>query len=185
MDENVTRGTHADQSGWVTTRVAAQALRVDPRTVRSKYIKQGKLEAKVEREGVEKAYLISIDSVHALRGRDPERSGPRPVRGNSPRESAGSAVSEDLVALVRELTTEVSRHSAEAAELRTRLELTERAESSQREALEQRLETEQLRREQAEQERDKLTAELEALREPRESRETVSKADTGDVLGAC
>jgi hypothetical protein len=78
MDENVTRGTHADQSGWVTTRVAAQALRVDPRTVRSKYIKQGKLEAKVEREGVEKAYLISIDSVHALRGRDPERSGPRP-----------------------------------------------------------------------------------------------------------
>jgi septal ring factor EnvC (AmiA/AmiB activator) len=113
------------------------------------------------------------------------RSGPRPVRGNSPRESAGSAVSEDLVALVRELPTEVSRHSAEAAELRTRLEPTERAESSQREALEQRLETEQLRREQAEQERDKLTAELEALREPRESRETVSKADTGDVPGAC
>jgi hypothetical protein len=186
MDENVTRGTHADQSGsgWVTTRVAAQALRVDPRTVR-KYIKQGKLEAKVEGEGVEKAYLISIDSVLALRGRDPERSGPLPVRGNSPRESAGSAVSEDLVALVRELPTEVSRHSAEAAELRTRLEPTERAESSQREALEQRLETEQLRREQAEQERDKLTAELEALREPRESRETVSKADTGDVPGAC
>jgi hypothetical protein len=146
-------------------------LRVDPRTVR-KYIKQGKLESKVEGEGVEKAYLVSIDSVHALRGRAPERTGPRVGRENSPRESAGSAVSEDLVALVRELTTEVSRHSAEAAELRTRLELTELAESSQREALEQRLETEQLRREQAEQERDKLAAELEALREPREGPET-------------
>ena len=174
MDENVIRGTHADQSGWVTTRVAAQALRVDPRTIR-KYIKQGKLESKVEGEGVEKAYLVSIDSVHAMRGRAPERTGPRAGRENSPRESAGSAVSEDLVALVRELTTEVSRHSAEAAELRTRLQLTERAESSQREALEQRLETEQLRREQAEQERDKLAAELEALREPREALETTSE----------
>jgi hypothetical protein len=79
------------------------------------------------------------------------------------------------VALVRELSTEVSRHSAEAAELRTRLELTERAESSQREALEQRLETEQLRREQAEQERERLAAELDALREPREALETTSE----------
>jgi hypothetical protein len=171
MDEEGTRGTHADQSGWVTTRVAAQALRVDPRTVR-KYINQGKLEAKVEGEGVEKAYLVSIDSVYALRGRAPDRTGPRMGREDGPRESAGSAASEDLVALVRELTTEVSRHSAEAAELRTRLELTELAESSQREALEQRLETEQLRREQAEQERDKLAAELEALREAREGPET-------------
>ena len=174
MDEEGTRGTHSDQSGWVTTRVAAQALRVDPRTVR-KYINQGKLEAKVEGEGVEKAYLVSIDSVYALRGRAPDRTGPRMGREDGPRESAGSAASEDLVALVRELTTEVSRHSAEAAELRTRLELTELAESSQREALEQRLETEQLRREQAEQERDKLAAELEALREAREGPETASE----------
>jgi hypothetical protein len=145
-------------------------LRVDPRTVR-KYIKQGKLEAKVEGEGVEKAYLVSIDSVYALRGRDPERTGLRMGRENSPRESAGLSASEDLVALVRELTTEVSRHSAEAAELRTRLELTERAESSQREALQQRLETEQLRREQAEQERDKLAEEQAAERHRREDAE--------------
>jgi hypothetical protein len=170
MDEEGTRGIYADQSGWVTTRVAAQALRVDPRTVR-KYIKQGKLEAKVEGDGVEKTYLVSIDSVYALRGRDPERTGPRTGREDSPRESAGSAASEDLVALVRELTTEVSRHSAEAAELRTRLELTELAESSQREALEQRLETEQLRREQAEQDRDKLAEEQAAERRRREEAE--------------
>src|SRR5215217_2474615 len=162
MAEDPTRGTPADQSGWVTTKVAAQALRVDPRTVR-KYINQGKLEAKVEGEGVEKAYLVSIDSVYALRGRaaDRTRTGPGGVRESGPREAAGSAVTEDLVALVRDLTSEVSRHSSEAAELRTRLELTEQAESSRREALEQRLETERVRREQAERERDELRRILE------------------------
>jgi hypothetical protein len=176
MAEEPTRGTDADQSGWVTTKVAAQALRIDPRTVR-KYIKQGKLEAKVEGEGVEKAYLVSIDSVYALRGRTAERTGPGMGRENGPREAAGSAVTEDLVALVRDLTSEVSRRSSEAAELRTRLELTEQAESSLREALEQRLETERVRREQAEQERDRLLAELEALRGARESAETGGAAE--------
>ena len=164
MDEDVTRGTPPDQSGWVTTKVAAQALRIDPRTVR-KYIQQGKLEAKVEGEGVEKAYLVSIDSVYALRGRTADRTGPQTGRANGPREAAGSAVSEDLVALVRDLTSEVSRRSSEAAELRTRLELTEQAESSRREALEQRLETERVRREQAEREQDELRRILERREE--------------------
>ena len=173
VDEDTIRGPDlAEQSGWVTTRVAAQALRIDPRTVR-KYIQQGKLEAKVEGEGVEKAYLVSIDSVYALRGRTAERTGPGVGRESVPRGAAESTVSEDLVALVRDLTSEVTRRSSEAAELRARLELTEQAESSRREALEQRLETERLRREQAEQDRDRLVAELEALREARESSDTV------------
>ncbi len=177
MGEESTRGPNAGQSGWVTTKVAAQALRVDPRTVR-KYINQGKLEARVEGEGVEKTYMVSIDSVYALRGSRPD---PQPDRQNSPRESANSTVSEDLVALVRDLTAEVSRRSSESAELRTRLELTERAESSLREALEQRLETERVLREQAERERDDLAARLNALQEPRESPETVSEtAGSGD-----
>src|SRR5215218_4954776 len=187
MAEDPTRGTPADQSGWVTTKVAAQALRVDPRTVR-KYINQGKLEAKVEGEGVEKAYLVSIDSVYALRGRaaDRTRTGPGGVRESGPREAAGSAVTEDLVALVRDLTSEVSRRSSEAAELRTRLELTEQAESSRREALEQKLKTERVRREQTEQERDRLLAELEALSDrlggDRETPETAS-AEAGPTRG--
>ena len=167
MGEESIRGLDADHSGWVTTKVAAQALGVDPRTVR-KYIKQDKLKAKSEGEGVEKTYLVSIDSVYALRGARPS---PGVVPEQSPRESAGSAVSEDLVALVRDLTTEVSRRSSEAAELRTRLELTELAESSQREALEQRLETERVHREQAERERDELRRQLEALQEPPEAYE--------------
>src|SRR5215212_5624604 len=175
VDEDTIRGPDlAEQSGWVTTRVAAQALRVDPRTVR-KYIQQGKLEAKVEGEGVEKAYLVSIDSVYVLRGRVAERTSPGMGRESVPRGAAESTVSEDLVALVRDLTSEVTRRSSEVAELRARLELTERAESSQREALEQRLEAEQLRREQAERQRDELRQELEALREARESPETDSE----------
>jgi Helix-turn-helix domain len=171
MAEDLTRGSHADQSGWVTTKIAARTLRVDPRTIR-KYIKQGKLEAISEGEGVEKTYLVSIDSLHELRGTRPE---PPADRVNVPPESARAAINadptSDLVALLRDLTKEVSQRSSEAAELRTRLELTERAETSQREALEQRLVTEQVLREQAERERDELAAELEALREEREAPE--------------
>jgi hypothetical protein len=160
MDEDLTRGPSAGQSGWVTTKVAARMLRVDPRTVR-KYIKQGKLIAETEGQGVEKTYLVSIDSLHELRGTRPD---PRVIREDVPRESAGSATNADLVDLVRDLSAEVTRRSSEAAELRTRLELTEKAESSQREAIEQRLNTERLLREQAEREREELAAELEALR---------------------
>ncbi len=171
MGEDFTRGPIVDHSGWVTTKVAAQALGIDPRTVR-KYIKQGKLTARVEGEGVEKTYLVSIDSVYALRD---TRTGPGTARADSPRESAESSLSEDLVALVRDLTSEVSRRSSEAAELRTRLELTERAETSQRAALEQRLETERVLREQAERERDELAARLEALTEPSQAPETAAE----------
>jgi len=177
MAEDLTRGSHADQSGWVTTKIAARTLRVDPRTVR-KYIKQGKLEAISEGEGVEKTYLVSIDSLHELRGTRPD---PRADRDNVPLESVGAAISADptadLVALLRDLTKEVSQRSSEAAELRTRLELTELAETSQREALEQRLVTEQVLREQAERERDELAAELEALREEREASEAASPSE--------
>ena len=162
MGEDLTRGHIAAPSGWVTTRVAAQALGVDPRTVR-KYIKQGKLAARAEGVGVEKTYLVSIDSVYALRD---TRTGPGVIRENSPRGAAEYSVSEDLVDLVRDLTSEVGRRSTEAAELRTKLELTERAESSIREALEQRLEAERLRRELAERERDELRRQLEVLEPP-------------------
>jgi chromosome segregation ATPase len=119
-------------------------LRVDPRTVR-KYIKQGKLIAKAEGKGVEKTYLVSVDSLHELRGTRPD---PRVNREEEPREAAGSASSADLVDLVRDLTTEVSRRTGEAAELRTRLELTEQAQSTLRESLER-------ERERADQERQK------------------------------
>ena len=174
MGEDFLRGPRADHSGWTTTRVAAQALGIDPRTVR-KYIKQGKLVAKAEGEGVEKTYLVSIDSVYAMRD---TRTGPRTGRAESPREGAENLISADLVALVRDLNSQVVQHSSEAADLRARLELTERAESSQREALEQRLETERLLRAEAERERDELRRELEVLRETPQGPETAPEETT-------
>ncbi len=147
MGEDRTRGSGAGESGWVTTQVAAEALGVDPRTVRT-YISRGILKAKVEGEGVEKAYSVDIDSLYALRdARKSSGTRPRKVRGKS-------AVAEiDYGELIRDLTTQIVSTSSEAAHLRTRLELTERAQSS--------LEAEaQALRE----ERDRLRAELEAER---------------------
>ena len=120
MEEGRTRGNGAGESGWVTTQVAAEALGVDPRTVRT-YISRGILKAKVEGEGVEKAYSVDIDSVYALReARKSAGKGPRKTR----EKSAGA---EDLAELVRDLTARVVESSSEAADLRARLQLTERA----------------------------------------------------------
>ena len=59
MGEDHTRGhsrpRRADlssESGWVTTDLAAKAVRVSPRTIR-RYIDQGKLEARLQGEGVQ------------------------------------------------------------------------------------------------------------------------------------
>jgi len=83
------------------------------------------------------------------------------------------------VALVRDLTSEISRRTSEAADLRARLELTELAETSRREVLEQSLETERLLRAQAERERDELRRELEALTETSQAPETASEPRSG------
>src|SRR3954451_21571510 len=53
------------KSGWVTTDVAAAALRRSPRRVRE-YIRRGLLAAKTEGEGVSKRWLVSIDSLNAM-----------------------------------------------------------------------------------------------------------------------
>jgi DNA-binding transcriptional MerR regulator len=123
VGEDHTRGKGAGESGWVTTRVAAEALGVDPRTVRT-YIRRGLLKARAEGEGVEKAYSVDIDSLHALR--DARKSaGKRP---HKTREESADA--EDLAELIRDLTAQVVEASTEAADLRARLQLTERAQSS-------------------------------------------------------
>jgi hypothetical protein len=145
-EDRSTRGGSAGESGWVTTQVAAEALGVDPRTVRT-YIRRGTLKARVEREGVEKAYSVDIDSLYALRDS-------RKASGKSARQvRAKSADAEDLAALVRDLTSQLISTSAEAAHLRTRLELTETAQSTLAD------EARELR-----EERDRLRAELEAER---------------------
>ncbi len=160
-------------SGYVTTKIAAEALGVNPRTVRA-YIDRGILEAKSEGEGIQKAYLVSIDSVYSLRDRrvvsaDRPRSpdagvrAKRETRGSSadaspspPAEPANTSAAE-LADIVRELAADLARSSATAAEFRTRLELTSQAESTLRESLER-------ERERA----DRLEAELASLRETRQ-----------------
>jgi hypothetical protein len=143
------------QSGWVTTEVAAKAVRVSPRTIR-RYIERGELDAKQQGEGVNRTWLVSVDSLHALRAsRTIEEEVPQGVR------------TEDSMAdVLREMAARLERRAAEAAELRTRLELTERAQSTSEEERRRALEDlaeERRRREEAERERDELRQELEQV----------------------
>ena len=147
-------------SGWVTIKVAAEALAVDPGTVRT-YVSRGDLEAKVEGEGVEKTYIVPIHSVYALRDRRcASRKTPHKGREKSAGMGSSAEGAEDLAEHIRELTSELIRSSSEAADLRARLELTERTESSLREDLERVRKERQRHQEEA----DRLRTELEAER---------------------
>jgi hypothetical protein len=145
-----------EESGWVTTEVAAEALRVSPRTIRD-YIRSGELKAKSEGEGVTKRWLVSINAVQALRDEriaagEMPRSRRVPAVGDTL--AAGTAVDVgELVAALRELEHRLGRAEALA-------ELTERTESSLREDLERVREERQRHYEEAE----RLRAELEAER---------------------
>jgi Helix-turn-helix domain len=176
------------ESGWVTTEVAAKAVRVSPRTI-GRYIEQGKLEAKPEGEGVRREWLISVDSLHTLRAtRTFEEPSPDIDRANDV--VAAAATAANIADVLREMAARLERRAEEAAELRVRLELTERAQSTledeRRRALEELAEA---RRRQAEieQERDELRQELEALKESHEevseSPESLGPSDTPTDAG--
>jgi Helix-turn-helix domain len=160
-------GDLSSETGWVTTDVAAKAVRVSPRTIR-RYIDQGKLQAKPHGEGVRREWLVSVDSLHALRAS-------RTTEGEVPDVSPSVEYADSLADVLREMAARLESRAEEAAELRVRLELTERAQSTledeRREAV-QELEQERRRREEAEQEREDLRRELQALREARESPQT-------------
>ena len=133
-------GSSVDQ-GWVTTKVAAQALGVTPRTIRT-YIHEGELEGKVEQEGINKRLLVSIPSLDELRVRRETEEKFRPQRGSSSAREKGEG---DVAEVIRDLTARLEERAAEAASLRTRLELTAEAESTLKERvakLEEELEAE-------------------------------------------
>ena len=127
MDESDVRGEETEiieeTSGWVNTVVAARALRVTPRTVRI-YIDQGRLEARSEGEGVRKTWLVSADSLQALRDRREvtERSRRGGVRSSYPAERTA----EDLFL---EIANRLEVRAAEAGGLKIRLEISERTRS--------------------------------------------------------
>jgi hypothetical protein len=141
--------------GWTNTTVAGKALGVSPRTVIS-YIKKGLLEGKAEGEGVKRTWYVSIDSLNTLRVQ-------RLAGGNTAEdfhEGSAENIAEGIAEAMENISARLAEESARAAEFRVRFELTERAESTLREAL-------QRERERAEQERERaeqLQAELEAER---------------------
>ena len=178
MSQRQNGGNQKETSGWVNTDVAAEALGVSSRSVRN-YILNGDLVARKEKEGINERYVVSVDSLYALRDRRKQEG---KLRGNlrdasrrteSPGQGAPEVVRETAVDMLRETLASVETHIAQNAELRARLELTERAESTLREELErerrqhqedverersERLQAQE-RAEQLEQERARLEAE--------------------------
>ena len=173
MGEGNTRGDNAASNredaahaGWVTTQVAARSLGISPRTVRW-HIEQGHLEAKPQGEGVKRSWLVSIDSLQAFRDA-------RQRQGQSPGDFREEQKNADIAAQppgnpIRELADRLVEEASRASELRVRLEIAEKAESTLREELAD----ERRRREEAERERNDLRLELDALREATEASETV------------
>ena len=156
-------GQATSESGWTTTDQAARSLGVSPRTVR-RFIDRGQLEGRKVTEGIVEAWEVSIDSLYALRDK---RISEGQVRRNVPRKSTESQGAADTTDYIRDLTDRLLRISAEAAELRTRLELTFKAESTlqeERDRLRQDWERERQERQEAQEEAQRLREELVAER---------------------
>jgi hypothetical protein len=141
MHQRKNRGNDGGTSGWVNTDVAAEALGVSSRSVRN-YILNGDLVARKEKEGINERYVVSVDSLYVLRDRRKnEGKLPGNVRRTSRRpensaEGSTELVRKTAVDMLRETLASLETHIAQNAELRARLELTERAESTLREELE-------------------------------------------------
>jgi hypothetical protein len=157
-------------SGWTTTKQAAKVLGVSRRSVQS-YVGRGILEAREEGEGVNRRFLISIDSLNALVDRR------RREADETANFAGGSAQGEETATPfantgegLRHLIERFEARTAEATELRIRLELTEKAQST----LEEELDGERRRREEIEAERDELRRELDEWRRLEESAETTA-----------
>ncbi len=179
MGEDSTRGHNADMtgnvpggSGWVTTQQAARALGISPRTVRW-HIEHGNLVAESRGEGVQRTWLVSIDSLQAFRDAR-QRAGELPggIRANERSVDIAADIPGNPI---RELADRLAEEAAKAAEYRVRLELTERAQST----LEGELREERRLREEAERERDELRRRLEAPQEARDGPQTDAEASEG------
>ena len=198
MSRRQSGGSDEGNSGWVNTGVAAEALGVSSRSVRN-YILNGDLVARKEKEGISERYVVSVDSLYALRDRRKQEG---KLQGNvrrtsrrleSSAEGSTELVRETAVDMLRETLASLETHIAQNAELRARLELTERAESTLREELErergqrhadverehsERLQAQE-RAEQLEQERARLEAERRQAEEDAQSLREELEAERG------
>ncbi len=164
----------AGRFGWTTTKQAAKVLGVSRRSVQG-YVHRGLLEAREEGEGVNKRFLISIDSLNALLDRR------RRDADDAAKFSDTSAESEQAAKLyanageaLRHAIERVEARTAEATELRIRLQITEQAESTLRAELEE----ERRRRVAAERARDRLRRTLEGMRDAPSERPGPSQSAT-------
>lgn len=136
-----------EDSGWVTTKVAAKALGVSRRMVQE-YVRRGELRAITEGRSVNKRYYVSIDSLNVLRELRRRGAKGSPESANSSSVSGRTAnLGQDTDEVLYRTIERLEARTAEAAELKTRLELTAQAETSARE------------------ERERLLADLERERE--------------------
>ncbi len=141
-------------SGWVTTRVAAEALGVKPRQVRN-YISEGLLEARTKGEDTNRRYLVSLASVEALR--DERRQKEVKLPGQNGESTEVPVTPElDAAAMLRELTTELGEARYQLGRAEARLELAVAAESTLREQLQR----ERERAQRLEADRDRLFPDL-------------------------
>jgi len=190
----------------VSTDVAAEVLGVSSRSVRN-YILNRSLVARKETEGINEKYLISLESLYALRDRRKSRGKLAHNRRASSRsegvaENTAEVVKETAVDMMRVTLANLEAHIAKnaelrvaSAELRARLELSEGAESALREELEgeRRRHEEEVERErtgrldaqeragQLEQERARLEDERERAQE--EARELRAELEAGRSKG--
>jgi hypothetical protein len=161
----------ASGSGWTTTKQAAKLLGVSRRSVQG-YVRRGLLEAQEQGQGVNKTFLVSIDSLNALHDRRRHEASEAAKFAEASAEAAETAHQyTDTGEALRHAIERVEARTAEATELRIRLELTEQAQST----LQEELIEERRRREEAERERDELRQKLYAPREAPEASETVKE----------
>jgi hypothetical protein len=159
------------ESGWITTEVAARAVRVSPRTIR-RYIERGELEAKPQGEGVRREWLVSVDSLHALRAT-------RTTGEGVPEAARGIEYPDSVADVLRDMSASLVARAEEAAELRVRLQLTEQAQSTIEEGrrrAEEALAEERRRREAAERRAEDLERRLQERQEALGAAETVEEA---------
>jgi Helix-turn-helix domain len=176
------RGSREDlgRSGWTTTKQAAKVLGVSRRSVQG-YVGRGILEAREEGEGVNRRFLVSIDSLDALVDRRRREAGePANFAEASPQREETATPFANTGEGLRHLTERLEARTAEATELRIRLEITERAQSTLEEERARALDDladERRLREEAEAERDELRRRLERPQEAPESPESPGASD--------
>src|SRR5919202_5723325 len=155
------RGSVGEGPRWVTTEEAGRELGVSSRTVRN-LIRRGDLEAKVEGEGIEKTYFVSMASLESLK--EARKASWKLPRRDRQTLAVGE---EDVAEAIDRLTARLEARAYAEADLRARLEIIEQAQSTLQEALErerERADREREERQKAQEEANRLREELEAER---------------------